>query len=100
MVYKLVKKNSSCNYLFYILLFLIAAWGLSVLYPPIEKFKLGGEDSKELICSKKCCSTTWRSPVEIKDNRINDKDIGTKYTSSNINCNDGIRDTGCICVPM
>lgn len=100
MAYKLVKQNSNCNIILYVLLFLIAAWALTILYPKLENFKMFQESEKNLICSKKCCSTTWPTPININDKRINDTDIGTKYQASNINCNDGINDTGCVCVPI
>lgn len=59
-----------------------------------EEFKLFPYSDTEYICSKNCCATEWK-----KDNVVNDGVDGTKYQASNLNCNDGSRDTGCICFP-
>lgn len=64
-----------------------------------EPFKLFSGSDKDFICSKKCCATQWPTPVDINDDRINNNDIRIKYTTSNIQCNDGLNNTGCICVP-
>jgi hypothetical protein len=50
-----------------------------------------------IICSKKCCSTQWPTPndTQIIDDRINEND----YFPTNLNCNNGINDTGCVCKP-
>lgn len=52
---------------------------------------------EKIICSKKCCSTQWPTSknTQIIDSRINEND----YLPTNLNCNDGINDTGCICQP-
>lgn len=52
---------------------------------------------EKIVCSKKCCSTQWPTSknTQIIDSRINEND----YLPTNLNCNDGINDTGCICQP-
>ena len=57
-----------------------------------EEFKLFGD--KEFVCSKNCCFTGWKNDVE-----VNDGVDGSKYTASNLTCNDGNRNTGCVCFP-
>jgi hypothetical protein len=64
-----------------------------------EPFKMFSDSNKEFICSKKCCATQWPTSVEIDDNRVNNSDIGKKLLTSNIQCNDGLYNTGCVCVP-
>lgn len=98
MVYKLVTKTES-NMLVNILLILVAVFAFSSLMKKKETFKIFSGSSKDLVCSKKCCFTGWPNSVPINDDRVKDSDIGTKFSTSNMNCNDGINDTGCICVP-
>ena len=47
------------------------------------------------ICSQNCCSTQWKIPDDmiVKDN----VDL-TKYKTSNMTCNNGISNTGCVCL--
>jgi len=52
-----------------------------------------GYNMEKIICSKECCSTQWPTSVNIKDPKINMKD----YLPTNLSCNDGIHDTGCVC---
>lgn len=54
-----------------------------------------GYNMDKIICSKKCCSTQWPTPTatHIKDPNID----MNEYLPTNLNCNDGINDTGCIC---
>lgn len=48
------------------------------------------------VCSKLCCFSGWPNSVIINDNDVSQSDIGTKYNTSNYNCNNGFT-TGCIC---
>lgn len=59
-----------------------------------EEFKLTPFGTTELICSKNCCATEWDTGLVVNDGV--DKN---KYNATNINCNDGVRSTGCICMP-
>jgi hypothetical protein len=54
-----------------------------------------GYDIEKIVCSKNCCSTQWPTSksTQIKDPNIDMRD----YLPTNLNCNDGIHDTGCIC---
>ena len=49
---------------------------------------------EKIICSKKCCSTQWPNTTK---NSIDPNIDMNKYLPTNLNCNDGIHDTGCIC---
>lgn len=99
MPYKLTTQQTTSNPLMYVLLFLLATWAMTTLLGHVEGFKLFFGSDKELICSKKCCTTEWPASVRIQDDRVPDADLGTKLLPSNINCNDGIKNTGCVCVP-
>ena len=50
---------------------------------------------ENIVCSKDCCSTQWpiSEKIQIKDPKINMEE----YLPTNLNCNNGINDTGCIC---
>jgi hypothetical protein len=54
-----------------------------------------GHDMEKIVCSKSCCSTQWPTSesTQVKDPKIN----MNEYLPTNLNCNDGIHDTGCIC---
>jgi hypothetical protein len=54
-----------------------------------------GYDMEKIICSKNCCSTQW--PTSIATNIKDPKIDMNEYLPTNLNCNDGIHDTGCIC---
>jgi hypothetical protein len=51
----------------------------------------------DYICSKNCCYSGWPNNVIINDGLIDIQDIGKKYITTNLNCNNGINNTGCIC---
>jgi hypothetical protein len=50
---------------------------------------------EKMVCSKSCCSTQWPTSgsTQVKDPKID----MNEYLPTNLNCNDGINDTGCIC---
>ncbi len=50
---------------------------------------------EKIVCSKSCCSTQWPTPdtTQVKDTKID----MNEYLPTNLNCNDGIHDTGCVC---
>jgi hypothetical protein len=52
-------------------------------------------NNEEIICSKDCCSTQWpiSENIHVKDKKID----MNEYLPTNLNCNNGINDTGCIC---
>jgi hypothetical protein len=52
-------------------------------------------DIEKIVCSKSCCSTQWPTSksTQINDPKINMND----YLPTNLNCNDGIHNTGCVC---
>lgn len=50
------------------------------------------------VCSKNCCSTQWPIPIDVtEDSGISIKDA-QKYLTSNITCNNGVTNTGCVCL--
>ena len=66
----------------------------------IENFSDINDKNKILssigICSKKCCPDYYKN--DIIDNRIKDDDIGKKYLTTSFSCNDGVRNSGCVCL--
>jgi hypothetical protein len=51
------------------------------------------------VCSKNCCATQWTTPINLTENsKVNPADIGKKYFTSNLTCNNGILNTGCVCL--
>ena len=52
-------------------------------------------NNEQIICSKDCCSTQWpiSENIYVKDKKID----MNEYLPTNLNCNNGINDTGCIC---
>ena len=50
---------------------------------------------ENIVCSKDCCSTQWpiSENIQVKDPKIN----MDEYLQTNLNCNNGINDTGCVC---
>jgi hypothetical protein len=59
-----------------------------------EEFKIFPYSDKEFICSKNCCGSYWKDGLI-----VNDGVDPEKYQASNLNCSDGAKDVGCICVP-
>lgn len=52
-------------------------------------------------CSKNCCATQWPVPIDLAERsgvKKSDVGFGKKYTASNLTCNNGVRDTGCVCL--
>lgn len=97
MTYILVKKSDNyLNIIWVVIIIIFLIMTLITLYNNKEKFnnsyKLG-------VCSKNCCATQWNTPVNVKEkSRVDLKDIGKKYSTSNLTCNNGIIDTGCVCL--
>jgi hypothetical protein len=60
-----------------------------------EEFKLFPDDDREFVCSKNCCATEWKGD----NNTVIDGVDYKKYQATNLNCSDGVRDVGCICLP-
>ena len=49
------------------------------------------------LCSAKCCPD-YNNLDNIVDDRIKKEDIGTKYLTTSFSCNDGVRNSGCVCL--
>jgi len=50
-------------------------------------------------CSKNCCATQWNVPINLNEkSKVTPADIGKKYFTSNLTCNNGILNTGCVCL--
>ena len=66
----------------------------------IENFSNIDDKNKILssigICSKKCCPDYYNDTIV--DERIKEGDIGNKYLTTSYSCNDGVRNTGCVCL--
>ena len=64
-------------------------------------------NDKYPICSKKCCSTQWKvnldsdiidnTLIEKENKAISDSNLFAESLPSNLNCNNGVNDTGCVC---
>jgi hypothetical protein len=51
------------------------------------------------VCSKNCCATQWPVPINLTENsKVNPRLIGKKYFRSNLTCNNGVINTGCVCL--
>ena len=53
------------------------------------------------VCSKNCCSTQWKTPVDVTErSKVKSSDVGPgkKYLTSNMTCSNGVIDTGCVCI--
>jgi hypothetical protein len=122
MSYKLVKKNNNSKYFIYwiiIIIFLFIIFN-KFNYNNSEYFDINKE-KKHLknistskynhsnitkaktynlgVCSKNCCATQWPVPIDITEkSKIDQKLIGEKYFRSNMTCNNGIINTGCVCL--
>jgi hypothetical protein len=64
-------------------------------YYDLENDKPMNYNMEKIVCSKSCCSTQWPTSEStyVKDPKID----MNEYLPTNLNCNDGINDTGCIC---
>lgn len=52
-------------------------------------------------CSKNCCATQWPVPIDLMEkSKIKKSDVGPgkKYSTSNLTCNNGVINTGCVCL--
>lgn len=51
------------------------------------------------VCSKNCCATQWPTSINVGEkSKVNANEVGKKYFTSNITCNNGITNTGCVCL--
>ena len=51
------------------------------------------------VCSKNCCATQWPVPINLTEkSRVDPTLIGKKYFRSNLTCNNGVINTGCVCL--
>lgn len=108
MVFRLVQKsNSNCKTIWMILILLI-----SICLIVNKLYELRNNeyfDNKQLskpkstynlgTCSKNCCATQWRTPINITEqSKVLSTDIGKKFFTSNLTCNNGVINTGCVCL--
>lgn len=98
MTYFLVKKsNNYLNIVWIVVIIIFTILSFITMYKNKElfdnkKYKLG-------LCSKNCCSTQWNTPINVRENsKVDLKDVGKKYATSNLTCNNGIINTGCVCL--
>ena len=62
--------------------------------PLLRSYNLG-------TCSKNCCGTQWPVPVDLTEKskvRKSDVGFGKKFMTSNLTCNNGVNDKGCVCL--
>lgn len=51
------------------------------------------------VCSKNCCATQWPTNININErSKVNLSQIGKEYSTSNLTCNNGIINGGCVCL--
>jgi hypothetical protein len=53
------------------------------------------------VCSKNCCSTQWKTHIDVTEgSKVKSTDVGPgkKYLTSNMTCNNGVINTGCVCI--
>lgn len=63
-----------------------------LLKPINQSYNLG-------ICSKNCCATQWPTPINTDErSKVKKSDINKKYFTSNLTCNNGVINTGCVCL--
>lgn len=98
MTYFLVKKsNNYLNTIWIVAIIIFAIITFITMYNNKEQFN--NKNYKLGLCSKNCCSTQWNTPVNVKEkSKVDLLDIGKTYSTSNLTCNNGIIDTGCVCL--
>ena len=93
--YSLIKKKNY-NYYYIIILLII----IIIIYYLYNNTKLYETFTYNLgICSRNCCATQWYVPNSIREqNDINPDNYNSDLIRSNMTCNDGIKNAGCICL--
>jgi hypothetical protein len=105
MPYKLIKSNNNISICSNKLLIIISII-ISVLllinfcYSNYEYFDiLKNKTNKDVVCSKNCCSTQWNTNIDVTEkSNISIDEVNKNYNKTNMTCNNGIIDTGCVCV--
>ena len=104
MTFRLVKQvNKDCRIMWLILILFVSLCLIcNFLYKnrSSEFFNNKKDISYNLgICSKDCCSTQWPVPInQTAKSTMRSKYIKSKYITSNLTCNNGIKDTDCVCL--
>jgi hypothetical protein len=112
MTYELVRNpNTQCKtFWMMILLFICSFVLINLLKNKNEHFKtesvkktnskLKQNSTYNLgVCSKNCCATQWPLTINLTErSKVKSTDIGKKYYTSNLTCNNGIINTGCLCL--
>jgi hypothetical protein len=108
MPYELVKNpDSNCKIFWMSLMLFICGFTLiKLLKNKNEHFKTESKLKPKLnstynlgVCSKNCCATQWPVPINLTEkSKVKSTDIGKKYFTSNLTCNNGIINTGCVCL--
>jgi len=110
MPYRLVKIQEKSYKIYYIII--ISLILLSLIYIIISHFNKKKEyfknnktytfddESYNLgVCSKQCCATQWPVPINLTEkSKITHDMVGKKYYTSNLTCNNGVINTGCVCL--
>ena len=59
---------------------------------PYNSYNLG-------VCSKNCCATQWPVPINLNEHsHVKPEQINKIYKTSNLTCNNGVINTGCVCL--
>ena len=59
---------------------------------PYNSYNLG-------VCSKNCCATQWPVPIDVTENsNVRRGQLNKRYRTSNLTCNNGVMNTGCVCL--
>lgn len=100
MTFRLVKHvNKDCKIIWFILILCVCLCLLiNYLYKTRYNEFFNNTSSKSFnlgICSKNCCATQWPVPININEKS---KRIPNNYVKTNLTCNNGITNSGCVCL--
>ncbi len=118
MAYELVKLSNKRQETFIIVLILVVVGILLFKFMDIYPFKskhqekftadninnsISNDDKSYTlgVCSKNCCTTQWPVPINLTEkSKVTPDMVGKnkKYSRSNLTCNNGVINTGCLCL--
>jgi hypothetical protein len=105
MPYKLIKSNRNitfCSNKIIIIISIILSILLiiNICYNNYEYFDiLKNKNNKDAVCSKNCCTTQWNTNIDVTEkSNISVDEVIKNYNKTNLTCNNGITNTGCVCI--
>jgi uncharacterized membrane protein len=106
MPYKLIKSTNNnitfCSNKLIIILIIILffLFIVNICYNNYEYFDiLKNKTNKNAVCSKNCCSTQWTTNIDVTEkSNITVDEVNNNYNKTNLTCNNGITNTGCVCI--